>query len=279
MARKWTVVSGVVSIFALISLAASPMFAEGMEGDAVTCFNSAARMYRSGDKAGSFPGFLRAARLGHAGAQLQVGWHYEFGCGVPEDQTLAADWYRRSAEQGNALAMKNLGQQYEFGRGVAEDWIAAARWYAKGTARGEIDSIRALARAFQFGIGVPQNRSRAVALFQRVAQRGDEESGRSVSWLSDPTNNCGFRNAAERDLVIAGRLRFAPSLMGADPAGLTFRNAGERMRWLSGLRESVDREEAQFMQNSRRGSEREAAIYRWMSLGLSRESAEQAVGR
>lgn len=211
---------------------AEPAWAEGV------------RRFQANDPAGAFRQFLTAAQAGHVLAQGQVGFHYEKGLGVPKDDALAVQWYRKAALAGDSRAQKNLGQMYELGQGVAEDWVQAAKWYEQSAAQGDPEGNDALGRAYQYGIGVPQNRSKAIELFRKAAAQGNGDAQYWARWLSDPTNNIGFRNAREHQLVIGDRLRTAGELLGADPAGIAFRNSRERIAWLTGLRERVDRSEA-----------------------------------
>jgi TPR repeat protein len=44
--------------------------------------------------------FLKAAELGYAPAQYNLGYCYKYGDGVPRDLTKSAEWYRKAAEQG-----------------------------------------------------------------------------------------------------------------------------------------------------------------------------------
>ena len=46
---------------------------------------------------------LKAAENGDADAQDNLGFLYEFGHGVPQDDAQAAFWWRRAAEQGNRM--------------------------------------------------------------------------------------------------------------------------------------------------------------------------------
>ena len=45
-----------------------------------------------------------AAEQGDADAQFTLGFRYEYGLGVPQDDAEAVRWYRLAAEQGNASA-------------------------------------------------------------------------------------------------------------------------------------------------------------------------------
>ena len=46
----------------------------------------------------------------------------------------------------------------------------------------------------------------ALSTVRRTAAQGNDESAYYARWLSDPTNNIGFRNVGERNAVIGYRL-------------------------------------------------------------------------
>ena len=75
---------------------------------------------------------------GNAVAQLNLGFMYNLGRGVPEDLATAVSWYRKAAEQGHAQGQYNLGVMYNNGRGVTQDFAAAAAWYRKAADQGEV---------------------------------------------------------------------------------------------------------------------------------------------
>jgi TPR repeat protein len=52
--------------------------------------------------------FRKAADQGLAEAQTDLGWAYENGAGVPQDNTQAVAWYRKAAEQGHPEAKRKL---------------------------------------------------------------------------------------------------------------------------------------------------------------------------
>ena len=52
---------------------------------------------------------------------------------------------------------------------------------------------------YEFGMAVPQSRANAIAWFRKAAAQGHSQAAYFARWLSDPTNNIGFRNQqAER---------------------------------------------------------------------------------
>jgi TPR repeat protein len=60
------------------------------------------------DKGETFKRFRKAAELGEAKAQCNLGVSYYNGDGVAVDKAQAIKWFRKSAEQGNAKAERNL---------------------------------------------------------------------------------------------------------------------------------------------------------------------------
>ena len=56
------------------------------------------RIFGSGDQVAAVQPFLAAARAGNSQAQLQIGWHYAMGVGVPQSDREAAFWYRKAAD-------------------------------------------------------------------------------------------------------------------------------------------------------------------------------------
>jgi hypothetical protein len=78
--------------------------------------------------------FRKAAKQGHAEAQLYMGNCYQFGQGVfAFDHEKAIEWYLKSAKQGNAAAYYYLGTCYEWGDyGAPKNENEALKCYQKG---------------------------------------------------------------------------------------------------------------------------------------------------
>lgn len=109
----------------------------------------AARLLRGGLGASknpekAFQCFLRAAKSGHAMAQVSTGNCLMSGRGVGRDKNEAVNWYRESANQGEELGQYSLAECYENGDGVREDLSKARHWYAKAAAQGMEDAVEKL---------------------------------------------------------------------------------------------------------------------------------------
>jgi uncharacterized protein len=69
-------------------------------------------------------------------AQSTLGFLYEYGKGVRQDDAAAASWYRKAANQGSARAQVDLGYMYDHGQGVPRDYVAAHMWFSLAAAGG-----------------------------------------------------------------------------------------------------------------------------------------------
>jgi len=114
----------------------------------------------------------KAAEVGHAGAQLSLGFCHEQGKGVLQDFKLAAEWYAKAAAQGHAGAQSSLGFCYELGEGVSQDYKLAAEWYAKAAAQGHAAAQCALGLCYQHGKGVSQDYKLAAEWYAKAAAQG-----------------------------------------------------------------------------------------------------------
>ncbi|MDD5285830.1 MAG: tetratricopeptide repeat protein [Desulfuromonadaceae bacterium] len=89
------------------------------------------KAYQMGDHARAFTEYISIAERGDVRAQLNVGWMYYYGEGVPQNKAMALDWYRKAAKQGDVTSMFNLAYAYEHGDGVILDLNESRRWYGK----------------------------------------------------------------------------------------------------------------------------------------------------
>ena len=217
-------------------------------------YNQAGARFQAGDHAGAAKIVTRAAEAGNAVAQLRLALLYDQGDGVPRSAKTAFEWYSRAASQGEPESQNQVGLFYELGEGVPENWDLAARLYQASAQQGWMKGQFSLARAYQFGIGVPQDRQTAIAWFTKAGAQGNSKGDYWAKWLRDPTNNIGFRDEIEHNIVIGSKLRFSVHLMGGDPAGITFHNSARRVLWLAGQRNAVDRDEAEVFRAMRQSA-------------------------
>ena len=116
--------------------------------------------------------YEKAAGLGSAEAQYNLGRMYDNGDGVSQDQKKAVSLYTKAAEQGYVEAQKALGFMYSNGDGVAKDKKLAFEWYTKAAIRGDVKSQYNLGSMFSLGDGVAQDRQKAIEWYAKAAEQG-----------------------------------------------------------------------------------------------------------
>ena len=86
--------------------------------------------FKGGEYKTAFKELLPFAEQGHPQAQYYLGWIYDSGKGVTEDDKVAFKWFLLAAEQGYPAAQNNLGVMYFKGEGVAKNELLAHMWYS-----------------------------------------------------------------------------------------------------------------------------------------------------
>ena len=136
--------------------------------------------FDAGDHATALTEFTPLAEAGDAEAQGWLGWMYESGKGVAQDDAEAEKWYRlaaegfrRAAEAGDAEAQNYLGWMYQNGRGVAQDDEEAVKWYRLAAESGNANAQKNLGVMYRNGEGVSQNYGEALKWYSLAAEVGE----------------------------------------------------------------------------------------------------------
>jgi TPR repeat protein len=116
---------------------------EGQNAESLFKLSMAA--YKAGNNARAFEGLCKAAEMGHAVAQCNLGIWYVRGKGIQQDYAKAAEWYRKAADQGYVYAQAELGMLYYNGQGVPPDKKKAVEWFRKAAAQGHETAKKNLA--------------------------------------------------------------------------------------------------------------------------------------
>ena len=114
-------------------------------------------MYRLGSRDGppmtipvdpqlSFTWYLAAAKQKYVQAMARIGYAYDTGTGVEQNDESAFEWYLKAAEKGDKYAQFNVGRFYEFGYGCEIDLIQAMHWYQKSAAQEHQHAAAAVVR-------------------------------------------------------------------------------------------------------------------------------------
>ena len=115
------------------------------------------RLRLAKDEAAGASWYERAADLGNAGAQYNLGIFYRDGTGVEQDLAEALRRFRQAAEQGDAAAQCAIGQAYHFGHGVPFDFERAAHYFRLAVKGGDASAMTSLGVCYCNGEGVPRS--------------------------------------------------------------------------------------------------------------------------
>ncbi len=113
----------VVAAFTSVALATS-----GVAQTKTDPFSRGYEAYNRGDYATALRLWRPLAEQGNALAQFSLGFMYDNGEGVPQNDAEAVKWYRRAADQGDASAQLNLGVMYYAGEGVWANYVESYKW-------------------------------------------------------------------------------------------------------------------------------------------------------
>ena len=120
--------------------------------------------------------YYKAAEQGNADAQCNLGLFYENGWGISQSYSEAVKWYRKAAEQGLARAQYSLGLCYEYNKGVSQSWSEAVKWYRKAAEQGDANAQASLGARYENGEGVPRNLTEAIKWYRKAAAQGHQNA-------------------------------------------------------------------------------------------------------
>ncbi len=86
---------------------------------------------QEGDYSKAMEWYLKAVDQGNAEAEICIGFYYDKGLGVVQDQKEAKRWYQKAADKGLAVAQNNMGVIYRDGIVVSKDYQEAMEWFQK----------------------------------------------------------------------------------------------------------------------------------------------------
>jgi TPR repeat protein len=112
------------------------------------------------------------ADFGDAQAQAALGWLYENGVAVDQDDIRAVAWYARAAQGGDPFGQFNFALRCERGRGIAINLAEAARWYLASAEQGVGPAMKNLSNMYRDGRGVDQDTPQAIRWLREAEAAG-----------------------------------------------------------------------------------------------------------
>lgn len=104
--------------------------------------------------------------------QVNIGYFYFDGKGVPVDKEKAKEWFLKAAAQSEGKGMRGVGNYY-FDK---HDYTQAIEWYKKAAEAGDIDMYSKVGSMYEEGIGVPKDYRKAIEWYQNGIRHDDASS-------------------------------------------------------------------------------------------------------
>lgn len=168
-------------VFCLV-LSACSAFAEGTAETAALVEQAWAAM-EAEDYETAVPLLQKAADLGDATAQRQLGACYGAGLGIQRDEKEAVKYFQLAADQGDIPAKYNLAFCYLEGTGVAQDTGKAEELLLSCADQGVTPAQYKLGEMYQLGDGVEQDYDKAFHYYKLAADQDAPEALTAVGYF------------------------------------------------------------------------------------------------
>lgn len=124
---------------------------------------------------------LQKANSGDKNAQYDMGYVYERGYGVAENEAMAINWYTKAANNGHLKSMKRLGSLY-----LQKDPNLAISWWGKAARTGDVQSMTNLGYIYAYGIADRNDFStdyaKSLYWYEMAANHNDWYSYGKIGW-------------------------------------------------------------------------------------------------
>ena len=145
--------------------------------------------------------YRAAAEQGLPRAQCNLGWCYEHGRGVEQNERRAAHWYLQAAEQDDPRGMFCMACAASAAKAWSGTGEEAVRWYQKAAEAGSISALCNLGVCYERGEGVEQDLTRAASLYRRAAEQEDAAAQCNLGYLYESGEGGGAELGGGRALV------------------------------------------------------------------------------
>ena len=137
------------------------------------------------DPRAAFHWTLLAAQQRHPTAANILGHYLLKGVGAPADPRAAADWFQKALDGGHLDAAVDLGILYSKGNGVPRDPVRATRYWELAAEKGVTDAQYYLGDAYRMGVGVPFDTGRARFWLRKAHAGGDKDAARILAYMDE----------------------------------------------------------------------------------------------
>ncbi len=132
--------------------------------------------YLEKDEKKGFQWLLKAAENNYVAAQHDVAYAYDKGLGVEKDAAKAREWYTRAAKAGYAMSQYALAQILAKDEKLTDRAEQAFQWTKKAATQGYAPAQYALGTMYAEGNGVGQDYGQAMYWYKKGIAQGDGDS-------------------------------------------------------------------------------------------------------
>jgi enhanced entry protein EnhC len=120
------------------------------------------------------------------GSSYNLGLIYQYGKGIPMDESKAKGYYQEAVDAGSSKAMVALGNLNLYQKG-GENQEEALKWYQKAAQEGQIDAWYRLGMMYEAGLGGGMDIVKAKTAYQKAAEAGDHRAQNALNRLENPS--------------------------------------------------------------------------------------------
>ena len=120
----------------------------------------------------AFSMYCKAAQLGNAEGQFQVGRYYASGIAIERDDDEALRWYHKAAAQKHAVAERTIGYCYLHGHMTAQNKVEGIRWLKKAMEHGDTFVERQLWEIYFEHMSAVESMTESLEWWKKIAKNG-----------------------------------------------------------------------------------------------------------
>lgn len=120
----------------------------------------------------SMESLRQRAQRGDASAQIDLGYKYQQGEGVPTDLPTACAWFKKASDQGDPIGQCNYGTMLIYGWGCKQDQAAAKALFEKALTKKCKYAYYELGVIYEQGLGVKPDYDKAFEYYKKAALLG-----------------------------------------------------------------------------------------------------------
>ncbi|MFZ6653715.1 tetratricopeptide repeat protein [Undibacterium sp. TJN19] len=156
--------------------------------------------------------WVLASEAGEAKASYQLGWIYDVGNQVPQDNTVANKWYLKAAEQGSNIAQLKMAVLYDQQKGVMRDTKQIVKWLTLAAENGNPTAESNLGTIYLYGTyDQKKDELKAAYWFERSAKQNNYAGQRMLGLMHEEG-----RGGYAHDPVLAAQW-YAKAVAQGDP--------------------------------------------------------------